>query len=69
MSELVWNRLAIKYDRLWVQKYSLSPTRKKVIKLIKEFDLVNNFKLLDCGCATGQLIEEITKTYHGFLEE
>ena len=63
VSELVWDRLAIKYDRLWVQKYSLAPTRKKVIKLIEEFDLVDNFKLLDCGCATGQLLEEVLKTY------
>lgn len=63
MSVNVWNRLAKKYDNLWVQKYSLAPTRKKVIEVIKNLKVGNNFCLLDFGCATGQLIEELLKTY------
>lgn len=63
MSKNVWNKLANRYDRLWVQKYSLAPTRKKVISTIEKLNLGKNFTLLDFGCATGQLIEDLLKMY------
>lgn len=60
----VWEKLAHKYNNLWVQKYSLGPTRREVLKivlpLLKEN---NNLKILDIGCGTGQLINEISKQY------
>ncbi len=58
MKNSVWDRLADKYDRLWVQKYSLTPTRNKILSLLSDrFD--DGFSLLDLGCATGQLLGEI----------
>jgi len=54
---MVWDVLAKKYDNLWVQKYSLAPTRKAVLKNIGKLDNIN--KLLDIGCGTGQLLQEI----------
>lgn len=53
----VWDNLSSKYDNLWVQKYSLTPSRKKVIDLIGKKKI--DFSLLDVGCATGQLLCEI----------
>lgn len=61
MSGNIWNEIANKYERLWVQKYSLAPTRKKIVELIREFKSNDNFKLLDIGCGTGQLIGDLIK--------
>ncbi len=56
----VWDKLASRYDKLWVQKYSLEPTRTAVQKLISLFSVGrNDLKLLDLGCATGQLLENL----------
>ena len=30
----VWENLAHKYNNLWVQKYSLGPTRREVLKIV-----------------------------------
>ena len=30
----VWENLASKYNNLWVQKYSLGPTRREVLKIV-----------------------------------
>lgn len=54
----VWDRLSIKYDKLWVQKHSLRPTRRKVINIIKGLNIGTSFNLLDVGCGTGQFINE-----------
>ena len=43
----VWDRLSVKYDRLWVQKNSLGPTRRKVIEVIKGLEVGDSFNLLD----------------------
>lgn len=59
---MVWNKLAKKYDRLWVQKYSLNPTREQVMKRL---DRVMPDKLIDIGCGTGQLLYQISKRHPG----
>lgn len=57
----IWERIASKYDKLWVQKYSLGPTRKKVIAFIRGLHQeTDDFKILDIGCGIGQLAQEIT---------
>ena len=60
----VWEKLAHKYNRLWVQKYSLGPTRREVKKIV--LPLLENqpeLKILEVGCGTGQLIKEISDSY------
>ncbi len=57
----VWERLAHKYNRLWVQKYSLGPTRREVKNIVLPLIKVNpNLKILEIGCGTAQLIKEIS---------
>jgi ubiquinone/menaquinone biosynthesis C-methylase UbiE len=60
----VWENLACKYNKLWVQKYSLGPTREEVKKII--FPLLDKnpqIKILEIGCGTGQLVSEISTKY------
>lgn len=53
----VWDFWAKRYDKLWVQKYSLGPTREHVLSLINE----GKYKILDLGCGPGELIEGLLK--------
>lgn len=56
----VWEKLAHKYNNLWVQKYSLGPTRREVKSIILPCLSANpEAKVLEIGCGTGQLIKEI----------
>lgn len=56
----VWEKLAHKYNRLWVQKYSLGPTRREVKSVLLPYLKENpDCRVLEIGCGTGQLIREI----------
>ena len=57
----IWDDLANKYDSLWVQKYSLEPTRRKILGVLKTRK--HNFSMLDVGCATGQLLSEVRSAF------
>lgn len=64
MKSKAWEKLAHKYNRQWVQKYSLGPTRREVLKIV--LPLLGedaNRKILDIGCGTGQLVQEILLQY------
>lgn len=54
----IWDFWAKRYNRLWVQKYSLEPTRRYIRS---QLNLDKDLKVLDLGCGPGELIEEILK--------
>ena len=60
----VWDKLANKYDSLWVQKYSLAPTRRKVMEILSSLPENLQMLLLDLGCGTGQLLCELKNKYN-----
>lgn len=62
MKSSIWNFWADKYDRLWVQKYSLKPTRNYILDKVSE--IKDKDKILDLGCGPGQLINELLRTYN-----
>ncbi|MDW7669572.1 MAG: class I SAM-dependent methyltransferase, partial [Bacillota bacterium] len=63
----IWNFWAKRYDKLWVQKYSLNPTRNCISKIIEQDCKEDeNLKVLDLGCGPGQLINILEKKYNKF---
>lgn len=61
----IWDFWAKYYERLWVQKISLEPTRKMVIEEISKYvdDKNKYYNILDIGCGTGQTLFEIIKKF------
>ena len=55
----IWNFWANKYDKLWVQKLSLKPTRDKITELIESHFNTEQLKIIDIGCGPGELISQI----------
>jgi ubiquinone/menaquinone biosynthesis C-methylase UbiE len=64
----IWDFWADRYEKLWVQKYSLSPTRRRIVNRLKKIITDNNMKyrILDSGCGTGQLLRDIQGEFTGF---
>ncbi len=70
---MIWDFWARFYEKLWVQKYSLGPTRRCIAKLWNESDFPKENKdfsqsdakvhYLDMGCGTGQLIREMMRLF------
>ncbi len=63
MKSEIWNFWADKYDKLWVQKYSLRPTRKYILHVMSEINTGKGLKILDLGCGSGQLINELYESF------
>ena len=62
----IWDFWAAPYERLWVQKHSLGPTRQLVLTELGQLakgQANRPIKHLDVGCGTGQLIEELVKEF------
>lgn len=61
----IWDFWARYYDQLWVQTYSLGPTRKLVIREVEGLFRIPQKAVdqpvqhLDVGCGSGQLIAEL----------
>lgn len=52
--------LGKKSDKLWVQKYSLKPTREYIVRIMKDIlQSIEALKVLDLGCGPGELIQEL----------
>lgn len=63
MKSKIWNFWAERYDRLWVQKYSLKPTRNYILRAMSEIKAIGTIKVLDLGCGPGQLINELYEKF------
>lgn len=67
LNSSVWDFWADKYERLWVQKYSLEPSRRAIIKTIEPMLKEDRkYKLLDMGCGTGQMLRELQMCFQDF---
>ena len=55
MKKKIWDFWSRRYSSLWVQKYSLGPTREKVKYIVTDFA----GSLLDIGCGTGELLYDL----------
>ncbi|ATW25038.1 class I SAM-dependent methyltransferase [Candidatus Formimonas warabiya] len=68
-SKNIWDFWAVRYENLWVQRTSLGPTRELVIGEIGKLLGTAGREpvhILDAGCGTGQLAEELACAFPGF---
>ncbi len=62
--EAIWDYWAKHYEQLWVQKYSLGPTRREILLFLeRQIKAGETYRILDVGCATGQLLREIKEKF------
>ena len=65
-SQKVWDFWADRYESLWVQKYSLGPTRRAMTQILEEFVRPRKtLSVLDMGCGTGQMLREMQQKWPG----
>lgn len=57
----IWDFYAGWYDKLWVQKFVLTPSRKLILKTISE--LQSPGQILDVGCGIGELCHSMGLQY------
>jgi ubiquinone/menaquinone biosynthesis C-methylase UbiE len=64
----IWDFWAGRYEKLWVQKYSLAPTRGRIVDRLKKVINSNERKyaILDAGCGTGQLLRDIQSEFKDY---
>jgi ubiquinone/menaquinone biosynthesis C-methylase UbiE len=63
-SQRIWDFWADRYESLWVQKYSLGPTRRAIMQVLEKFVRPGvSLSVLDMGCGTGQMLREIKQKW------
>lgn len=58
----IWDKYEKIYDKLWVQKVSLGPTRKVIKRKLRALD-PRGKSIIDIGCGTGQLLCEVQEAW------
>lgn len=62
-----WDFWAKRYEGLWVQKYSLAPTRREILLYLEAYlEKDKKYRILDVGCGIGQLLREIQSRFEAY---
>ncbi|MBW8330810.1 MAG: class I SAM-dependent methyltransferase [Prolixibacteraceae bacterium] len=54
----IWDYYADRYDRLWVQRFVLNPSRRLILKTMGELPVSR--RILDVGCGIGELCHSMS---------
>ena len=57
----IWDFYADRYDRLWVQRFVLTPSRRLILKTTGELSTPK--QILDVGCGIGELCRSMSLQY------
>lgn len=57
----IWDYYAGWYEKLWVQKFVLKPSRKLILKTLETLPSTEN--MLDVGCGIGELCREMSSQF------